>query len=167
DIRARSGAGSQAAWRGNKSPWRAYTVDVRRQRARRKRFTRIDPMNKPILLVGAGLLAALAACVTPSSRASGAGDSPSLAETSQMNVLLAPWTGPYGGVPPWDEVRVEDFPEAFETAIALRRAEIERIAADPDEPTFENTLVPLEDAGQELDRVRALFGRSEERRVGK
>ena len=115
-------------------------------------------MKNNFLLVGVGLLAVAAACATPSSRASGAGDSLSPAETSQMNPLLAPWNGPYGGVPPWDAVRVGDFPEAFETAIALRRAEIERIASRDQEPTFENTFVPLEDAGRELDRVRALFG---------
>lgn len=76
----------------------------------------------------------------------------------QINPLLAPWMGPYGGVPPWDRVRPADFPEAFRIAIDRRRAEIEAIANNPDSPTFENTFVPLEDAGRELDRVRALFG---------
>jgi hypothetical protein len=38
------------------------------------------------------------------------------------NPLLADWTGPYGGVPPWDQVKPELFPGAFEVAIAAQRA---------------------------------------------
>src|SRR5690606_17291576 len=34
------------------------------------------------------------------------------AEALARNPLLAEWSGPYGGVPPWDQVRPEDFPEA-------------------------------------------------------
>ena len=34
------------------------------------------------------------------------------------NPLLSSWSGPYGGVPPWDEMQPEYFPEAFESAIA-------------------------------------------------
>ncbi len=76
---------------------------------------------------------------------------------SLTNALLEEWTGPYGGVPPWDRVRVSDFPEAFETALADERAAVEAIAARPDPPTFENTLVPLERAGCMLLRVLRLF----------
>ena len=73
------------------------------------------------------------------------------------NVLLEEWTGPYGGVPPWDRVRAEDFPEALATALAERRAAVERIAQNPEPPTFENTLVAVERSGQVLGRVLRLF----------
>ena len=73
------------------------------------------------------------------------------------NVLLDEWTGPYGGVPPWDRVRAEDFPEALATALAERRAAVERIARNPEPPTFENTLVAMERTGQALGRVLRLF----------
>ena len=76
---------------------------------------------------------------------------------SQTNPLLEEWSGPYGGVPPWDRVVVSDFPEAFETALADQRASVERIASNPEPPTFENTLVALERAGQMLDRILRLF----------
>ena len=69
------------------------------------------------------------------------------------NVLLEAWTGPYGGVPPWDRVRAEDFPDALATALAERRAAVERTAQNPEPPTFENTLVALERTGDALDRV--------------
>jgi hypothetical protein len=43
--------------------------------------------------------------------------------TATTNPLLLAWSGPYGGVPPWDMVRPELFPEAFQAAIDARRAE--------------------------------------------
>jgi peptidyl-dipeptidase Dcp len=76
----------------------------------------------------------------------------------QERALLSPWTGPYGGVPPWDLVRPDEFVANFEVAIAEAEAEIETIANNPEEPTFENTIVALETAGQTLTRLNALFG---------
>ena len=64
------------------------------------------------------------------------------------NPLLADWTGPYGGVPPWDKVKPELFPAAFTAALAERRADYRRIADDPAAPTFANTFVPMQLAGQ-------------------
>lgn len=74
------------------------------------------------------------------------------------NPLLAPWTGPYGGLPPFGQVRVEDFKPALEAAMAENLAEVQRIAADPRPATFDNTLVALERAGKALDRVGAVYG---------
>ena len=74
------------------------------------------------------------------------------------NPLLATWSGPYGGVPPWDQVRPELFPEAFRTGIELRRAEIAAIAGNAEPATFANTIVALQDAGRTLGRVNTLFG---------
>ena len=73
------------------------------------------------------------------------------------NVLLASWAGPYDGVPPWDQVRPELFPQAFEIAIDERRREVRAIATNPAAPTFANTVEALERAGQRLDRVEAVF----------
>lgn len=86
------------------------------------------------------------------------GTDPQTVEAAQMNPLLATWTGPYGGVPPWDRVQPADFPEAFAIAIDLRQAEIDAIANNAEPPTFENTFVPLENAGRELRRLYSLFG---------
>jgi peptidyl-dipeptidase Dcp len=74
------------------------------------------------------------------------------------NPLLREWTGPYGGVPPFDEVRVEHFEPALETAMRESLAEIERIANDPAPPTFDNTLAALERSGESLDRVTTVYG---------
>ena len=74
------------------------------------------------------------------------------------SALLQPWTGPYGGVPPWHLVRPDEFVDAFEKAIEISQAEIEAIANHPEPATFENTIVALEDSGRTLDRLESLFG---------
>lgn len=83
---------------------------------------------------------------------------PQAAQAPATNPLIAPWTGPYGGVPPWDKVKPELFPAAFEAALAERRQDYERIANNPARPTFANTFVPMQNAGQTLNRVMTLFG---------
>ena len=82
---------------------------------------------------------------------------PNSKEASQMT-LLKPWTGPFGGVPPWDQVRSDEFIAAFDSAIEVTAAEIESIATNDDAPTFENTVLAMEDAGRALGRLEAIFG---------
>jgi peptidyl-dipeptidase Dcp len=77
---------------------------------------------------------------------------------SSGNMLLKPWIGPYGGVPPWDMVNSDDFLGAFDAAIEQSSADIEAIANNPEPPTFENTLVAMESAGQTLENVNTIFG---------
>ena len=38
------------------------------------------------------------------------------------NPLLAPWTGPYGGVPPWDESSPERYKQALRRDALFREA---------------------------------------------
>jgi peptidyl-dipeptidase Dcp len=78
--------------------------------------------------------------------------------TVPNNVLLADWTGPYGGVPPFDKVKPEPFPEAIQFGIDEQRREVLAIVDNPAPPTFENTIEALEKAGQRLDRVLSVFG---------
>lgn len=73
------------------------------------------------------------------------------------NPLLAPWSGPHGGVPPFDAVRVEHFRPALEAAMAEKLAEIEAIAAAEEPPTFDNTVAAFERAGAALERVSAIY----------
>jgi peptidyl-dipeptidase Dcp len=74
------------------------------------------------------------------------------------SALLEDWHGPYGGLPPFDRVEVPHFEPAFEVAMAENFGEIERIAADPAAPTFENTIAAMERAGRTLRRVMAVYG---------
>ncbi len=78
-------------------------------------------------------------------------------QTTGGNILLQKWTGPYGGVPPFDKVRVEDFEPAFEAAMAENAAEIEKITSDKNAPTFKNTIAALENSGDTLKRVGLIF----------
>ncbi len=78
-------------------------------------------------------------------------------DTFEANALIVPWTGPYGGTPPFDRVRVADLRPALEAAMAEKLLEVQRIASNPAAPSFENTLVALERAGQAFDRVNAIY----------
>ncbi len=71
--------------------------------------------------------------------------------------LLAPWPGPYGGLPPLDRLAPATLEAAFRAAVAEKRAEVGLIAADPSPPTFANTALALEDAGGSLRRVLPLL----------
>ncbi|MDP7305071.1 MAG: M3 family metallopeptidase, partial [Pirellulaceae bacterium] len=79
-------------------------------------------------------------------------------DSKEMSPMLQPWTGPYGGVPPWHLVRPNEFVEAFDAAIAQASRDIDAITANPKAPTFENTIVAMESAGRTLDRLQSLFG---------
>jgi peptidyl-dipeptidase Dcp len=74
------------------------------------------------------------------------------------NPLLEPWTGPYGGVPPFDRVAVEHFVPALEAAMQARLDEVDRIVADSEPPSFANTIEALERSGRRFDRVVAVYG---------
>jgi peptidyl-dipeptidase Dcp len=74
------------------------------------------------------------------------------------NILLAEWTGPYEGVPPWDKVQPALFGPAFQFAIDERSREVRAIADNRAAPTFGNTVEGLERAGARLDRVQSIFG---------
>jgi len=74
------------------------------------------------------------------------------------NPLVAPWTGPWGGVPPFDRVKTSDIGPALEAGMAEQLAAIDEITADTSPATFENTIAALERSGRTLGRVQAVYG---------
>jgi len=76
--------------------------------------------------------------------------------TETENPLLRDWTGPFAA-PPFAEIDVEHFRPAFDSAIARHSKEVEAIAANPAEPSFDNTIVAMEKSGDTLDRVASVF----------
>ena len=72
------------------------------------------------------------------------------------NPFLTEWDTPHG-MPPFAEISVEDYEEAFEQAFAQRLQEIEVIASATDAPSFENTIEAMERSGQLLERVAGVF----------
>ncbi len=75
---------------------------------------------------------------------------------SADNPLLAPSTLPLH-YPPFDKIRNEDYVPAFEKGMAEKLAEVDAIVANPDKPTFDNTIVALERSGATLTRVNMAF----------
>jgi peptidyl-dipeptidase Dcp len=73
-------------------------------------------------------------------------------------VLSMEWGGPYGGVPPFDKVKVSSFKPILEAEMARTLATIERIATDQAPASFKNTMAPMELADEALDRVNAVYG---------
>ena len=73
-----------------------------------------------------------------------------------MNALLSPWNTTFS-LPPFAEIRDEEFAPAFDAALAEARANIGQIATNPDAPTFANTIDALELAEALLDRVSGVF----------
>ncbi|MCB1387817.1 MAG: M3 family metallopeptidase [Rhodobacteraceae bacterium] len=72
------------------------------------------------------------------------------------NPLLADWTGPFG-LPPFAAIADADFGSAFDAGLAEGRAAIAAIAANPEVPTFQNTIEAMEKADATLDKVSGVF----------
>lgn len=72
------------------------------------------------------------------------------------NPFASPSTLPYG-LPDYTRIREEHYRPALLAGMAEHRAQVEAVAADPAEPTVENTLVALERAGRLLHRVAVAF----------
>jgi len=73
------------------------------------------------------------------------------------NPLLQPFAGPFGGVPAFQKMKLEDVKPALEAGMALTLAEIDLIAANAEPPTFENTITEMERTGRELDRATTYY----------
>ncbi len=79
-----------------------------------------------------------------------------MSQTSARNPLLEAWTAPHKA-PPFAAIRPEHFRPAFDRAMAEHVAEIDAIAANPEAPTFANTIAALERSGRLLARVSGAF----------
>lgn len=59
--------------------------------------------------------------------------------------------------PQFDRIADSDFAPAFDAGMAQELAEIEAIANNPEAPSFENTIIALENSGAILQRARTVF----------
>lgn len=80
-----------------------------------------------------------------------------VAGPSTANPFLKPWRAGPGDLPPFDAIRTEHFSDGFAAAMKAHRAEVEAILANPDAPTFENSVRALEGAGALLNQVASVF----------
>ncbi|MBD3889949.1 M3 family metallopeptidase [Olleya marilimosa] len=74
------------------------------------------------------------------------------------NLLLKDFTGPYGGVPAFDKMKVDQVEPAVIEGIEQGLNDIEVIANNTDAPTFKNTIEAMERAGHSLDNVFTYYG---------
>lgn len=83
---------------------------------------------------------------------------PAVTRAAIDDPLLAPWTGPHGGFPRFDRIRVDQLKPALLRAMELMRGEVAAIAANPAPASFDNTVLALEAAGRALSRASNVFG---------
>ena len=72
------------------------------------------------------------------------------------NPLFSESTLPYN-YPPFDKIKDTHFVPAFDAGMKEQLKEVEKLAAIPEPPTFENTIVALERTGQLLERAERIF----------
>ena len=73
-----------------------------------------------------------------------------------VNPILSEWDTPFS-VPPFDKIKVEHYMPAFEVAMDAQDSDIDSIINNDATPTFENTIVALDNSGSLLTRVSRLF----------
>jgi peptidyl-dipeptidase Dcp len=81
----------------------------------------------------------------------------SAASFSQNPFLQDRWNTPFEA-PPFDKINTEHFMPAIEEGVRIQNAEIEKIIANKQAPTFANTIEALEFSGQLLYRVSTILG---------
>ena len=77
--------------------------------------------------------------------------------TKSDNPLFNEFTAPFG-IAPFSEITIENYREGMLKGMEEQKAEIEAIANSKDAPTFENTIVALDQSGELLRKVRGTFG---------
>lgn len=77
-------------------------------------------------------------------------------EKTNENPFLSEYTTPYG-VPPFEEIKLEHYKPAFLQGMEEEMAEVEAICNNKEEPTFENTIVALDQSGKLSNKVSAVF----------
>lgn len=72
------------------------------------------------------------------------------------NPFMKPYDNQYG-IPPFEEIKISDYEPAFDAGIAEAQAKIDSITANPEAPTFENTILPLDNLSPTLERVTSVL----------
>ena len=98
-------------------------------------------MNKRLLIIGCAALTLAAACKN---------------KDNMDNPFFGEWNTPYG-IPDFEKIKPEHYMPAFEEGIARQKAEIDAIANNTEAPTFANTIEALEQSGDLLNEVSAVF----------
>lgn len=84
-----------------------------------------------------------------------------LPEMKRTNPLLTEYQTPFD-IPPFEQIKADDYLPALARAIEDQRAEVDAIIANTDEPTFENTVLAIDRSGKLMERVVMLFSALDE-----
>lgn len=68
------------------------------------------------------------------------------------NPFMKAYDTPYG-IPPFEEIQISDYEPAFDAGISEAKASIDSITANTEAPSFDNTILPLDNLSPTLDRV--------------
>lgn len=98
-------------------------------------------MNKRLLIIGCAALTLMAACKN---------------KDNMDNPFFGEWNTPYS-IPDFEKIKPEHYMPAFEEGIKQQKAEIDAIANNSEAPTFANTIEALEQSGDLLNEVSAVF----------
>lgn len=94
------------------------------------------------------LTLAICACMTTASYQTFA--------TQESNPFLTEYSTPFE-IPPFDQIKTEHFLPALKVGIDQQIKEIEAIVNNPEEPTFENTILALDNSGETINKVAYVF----------
>ena len=75
-----------------------------------------------------------------------------IASCTEKNPFLKSWDTPYG-IPPFDQIKTEDYLPAIKEGIAEHKKELAAIIDNQEAPTFENTIAAYDLSGQLLTKV--------------
>ncbi|GKG74750.1 dipeptidyl carboxypeptidase II [Parabacteroides goldsteinii] len=103
--------------------------------------------NMKKMIMTAGIAVALSACSSPEKKSE---------ILAPGDILLTEFTTPFG-VPPFDKIELDDYMPAFKEAIAQQQKEVDDIVGQTAAPDFENTIVALDQSGNLLRKVNAVF----------
>lgn len=79
----------------------------------------------------------------------------------RQNPILTDYQTPFE-IPPFEQIKAEDYMPALRKAIDAQRAEVEAVVSNPDEPTFENTVLAIDRSGKLAEKVVMLFSALDE-----
>ncbi|MDD3737960.1 MAG: M3 family metallopeptidase [Lentimicrobiaceae bacterium] len=77
-------------------------------------------------------------------------------KNDKTNPFLSEFNTPYF-VPDFDNIKIEHYMPAFTEGMKQQKAEIEAITSNTEAPTFENTILALDNSGEVLNRVSRVF----------
>ena len=61
-------------------------------------------------------------------------------------------------IPAFSKIKYADYTPAVQLGIAQQKKEVEAIINNPEEPTFDNTILALDNCGQDLEKATAVWG---------